>query len=72
MLKPERVTELTRELRELRQIAEATGRSSDWAAWRGVKNEVVVHHLRLVVSCALRFKNGGVPLLDLIQEATSA
>lgn len=32
------------------------------------KNRFIAHNLRLVVTCAKRFRNRGVPFLDLIQE----
>lgn len=39
-------------------------------AMDAVKQRFVRHNLRLVVQCAKRFRNMGVPFLDLIQEGT--
>ena len=55
--------ELTRTLRELKRL-----RTLDPDAWQVVRDRVVRHHLRLVIRCAMRFRYGPVPLLDLIQE----
>ena len=55
--------ELNHQLRELDRL-----RGEDPAAWRVVKDRVVLHHLRLVVGFARRFHYGSIPLMDLIQE----
>ena len=67
-LDAEQVSRLLREMRRLRRLAERSGSVRDFHAWKEVKRDVVVRHLRLVVGCSFRWRHAGVPLLDLIQE----
>ena len=67
-LDAEQVSQLLREMRRLRRLAERSGSVRDFDAWQGVKCNVVVHHLRLVVGYSFRWRRAGVPQLDLNQE----
>jgi len=64
----EEASRLLRELRRLRRLAEKSASVRNLEAFQHVKNQVVWHHLRLVVGCAFRWRYCNVPLLDLIQE----
>jgi RNA polymerase primary sigma factor len=67
-LDAERADRLLRELRRLRRLAEKSASGRDLEAFQHIKNQVVLHNLRLVVGYAVRWRHCGVPLLDLIQE----
>ncbi len=54
------LTRLEHELTRLRALGDS--------GWRTVRNRLVLHHQRLVIGWALRFRHTPVPLLDLIQE----
>jgi RNA polymerase primary sigma factor len=56
------------ELRRVRKLAEKIASVRNLKAFQRVKNQVVLHHLGLVVGCAFRWRHRDVPLLDLIQE----
>jgi DNA-directed RNA polymerase sigma subunit (sigma70/sigma32) len=64
----EEASRLLRELRRLRRLAEKSASVRNLEAFQHVKNQVVLHHLRLAVRCAIRWRHCNVPLLDLIQE----
>jgi RNA polymerase primary sigma factor len=68
VLDAEEASRLSRELRRLRRLAEKSASVRNLEAFQQVKNQVVLHHLRLAVGCAFRWRYCNVPLLDLIQE----
>jgi len=68
VLDAERADRLLRELRRLRKLAEKSASVRNLEAFLDVKSQVVLHHLRLVVSQAIHWRHFGVPPLDLIQE----
>jgi RNA polymerase primary sigma factor len=59
-LEPDELSHLLGELNRLRRL--------DDPSWLALKDQVVMHHLRLVIKCARRLSFGSVPVLDLIQE----
>jgi RNA polymerase primary sigma factor len=68
VLDAEESSRLLRELRRLRRLAEKSASVRNLEAFQHVKNQVILHHLRLVVSYAFRWRHCNVPLLDLVQE----